>query len=45
MNAATAPLAPPAPVLGQDQQPTGLNVRRLIWIRMIAVPGSAATCP
>jgi two-component system, sensor histidine kinase RegB len=41
MNAATAPLAPPAPVLGQDQQPTGLNVRRLIWIRMIAVPGSA----
>jgi two-component system sensor histidine kinase RegB len=34
-------LAQPAPVLGQDQQPTGLNVRRLIWIRMIAVPGSA----
>lgn len=40
MNAATAPLAPSAPVLGQDQ-PTGLNVRRLIWIRMIAVPASA----
>jgi two-component system sensor histidine kinase RegB len=41
MNAAIAPLAPPAPAAGQDQQPTGLNVRRLIWIRMIAVPGSA----
>jgi two-component system sensor histidine kinase RegB len=41
MNAAIAPLAPPAPALGQDPQPTGLNVRRLIWIRMIAVPGSA----
>ena len=32
---------PSAPALGQDPQPTGLNVRRLIWIRMIAVPGSA----
>jgi two-component system sensor histidine kinase RegB len=40
MNAAIAPLAPPAPATGQSQ-PTGLNVRRLIWIRMIAVPGSA----
>lgn len=41
MNVAIAPLAPSAPALGQDSQPTGLNVRRLIWIRMIAVPGSA----
>ncbi|MEQ1803239.1 MAG: ATP-binding protein [Gammaproteobacteria bacterium] len=40
MNAAIAPLAPTATPLTQEQ-PTGLNVRRLIWIRMIAVPGSA----
>jgi two-component system sensor histidine kinase RegB len=39
MNAALAPLAPAASPA--QIQPTGLNVRRLIWIRMIAVPGSA----
>ncbi len=40
MNAAIAPLAPAGPAPAREQ-PTGLNVRRLIWIRMIAVPGSA----
>jgi len=40
MNAAIAPLAPATAPATHDQ-PTGLNVRRLIWIRMIAVPASA----
>ncbi len=40
MNAAIAPIAPPATPMTRDL-PIGLNVRRLIWIRMIAVPGSA----
>ena len=39
----TAALAPSAPASAPSAElaPTGLNVRRLIWIRMIAVPGSA----
>lgn len=40
MNVAIAPIAPNAAPVTHDQ-PTGVNVRRLIWIRMIAVPGSA----
>lgn len=40
MNAASTPLGLPVAPLNRDL-PTGLNVRRLIWIRMIAVPGSA----
>lgn len=40
MNRAPAPQSRPLKTVAPDV-PTGLNVRRLIWIRMIAVPGSA----
>lgn len=40
MNVAAAPLAPPISTPPQES-PGGLNVRRLLWIRMLAVPGSA----
>jgi len=42
MTAATAPLATPiAPTAMTREAPAGLNVRRLLWIRMIAIPGAA----
>ncbi|TFG83987.1 MAG: HAMP domain-containing histidine kinase [Chromatiales bacterium] len=42
MNTVTAPLATPiAPTPVTPEAPGGLNVRRLLWIRMIAVPGAA----
>ncbi len=40
MNAVTTPL-PPLVTAASQAPPSLLNVRRLIWIRMIAVPGSA----
>jgi two-component system sensor histidine kinase RegB len=42
MTVATAPLATPmAPTTLNPEAPGGLNARRLLWIRMIAVPGAA----